>query len=172
MKRLNPSTGLPFKKGDVREDGRVFINYKLTRLKHDGLFEERWATEKAFSIDSIARKQACKNLQARNMSTKDGHMKQILKGVRQRAKQHNIPFNLTLEYLKTLPSDTCPALGLSLNWGIRTQHTTAQSPSLDKINPIMGYTIGNVQWLSHKANAMKQNATPSQLKQFAQWILL
>lgn len=171
MKRLNPSTGLPFKKGDVREDGRIFINYKTTRLKHDGLFGERWATEKAFSIDSIARKQAGKNLQARNMSTKDGHMKQILKGVKQRAKQQGIPFNLTLEYLKTLPSDICPALGLTLNWSVRSQHTTAQSPSLDKIDPVAGYMIGNVQWLSHKANAMKQDASPQQLRQFAEWIL-
>ena len=40
MKRLNPKTGLPFKRGDLREDGRVFKGYKTTKTKHDGYYIE------------------------------------------------------------------------------------------------------------------------------------
>jgi hypothetical protein len=41
MKRLNPTTKEPFKRGDVREDGYVFFNY-TTKIKSDGFFMERW----------------------------------------------------------------------------------------------------------------------------------
>lgn len=41
MKRLNPETNSPFKRGDTRADGYVFFNY-TTRLKNDGYFGERW----------------------------------------------------------------------------------------------------------------------------------
>lgn len=41
MKRLNPNTNEPFKRGDAREDGFVFFNY-TTKIKADGYFLERW----------------------------------------------------------------------------------------------------------------------------------
>lgn len=41
MKRLNPNTNQPFKRGDVREDGYVFFNY-TSKLKSNGFFQERW----------------------------------------------------------------------------------------------------------------------------------
>lgn len=54
MKRLNPHTNQPFKRGDVREDGYVFFNY-TTKVKSDGFFMERWlsaeASEKAKQKD-------------------------------------------------------------------------------------------------------------------------
>jgi hypothetical protein len=54
MKRLNPTTNQPFRRGDVREDGYVFFNY-TTKMKSDGFFMERWlsvdASEKAKQKD-------------------------------------------------------------------------------------------------------------------------
>tara|TARA_A200000113_G_scaffold166126_1_gene150756 strand:+ start:594 stop:878 length:285 start_codon:yes stop_codon:yes gene_type:complete len=41
MKRLNPSTGKAFVKGDVREDGYIFGHYAQT-IKKDGYFIEQW----------------------------------------------------------------------------------------------------------------------------------
>lgn len=41
MKRLNPKTNQPFKRGDVREDGKVFYNY-TNSVKTNGYFVERW----------------------------------------------------------------------------------------------------------------------------------
>jgi hypothetical protein len=41
MKRNNPATNQPFKRGDVREDGFVFYNY-TNKLKSTGFFMERW----------------------------------------------------------------------------------------------------------------------------------
>jgi UDP-N-acetylenolpyruvoylglucosamine reductase len=44
------------------------------------------------------------------------------------------------------------------------------SPSIDKIVPEKGYIDGNVQVISLKANVMKNNATPDDLRRFAAWI--
>lgn len=41
MKRNNPETNQPFKRGDVREDGFVFFNY-TNQIKSTGFFMERW----------------------------------------------------------------------------------------------------------------------------------
>ena len=42
MKRINPKTGEPFKRGDVREDGYVFYTYQKSIIKSDGYFKECW----------------------------------------------------------------------------------------------------------------------------------
>lgn len=44
MKRINPKTGFPFKRGDVREDGKVFYSYNTKYLKRNGFFKERWTS--------------------------------------------------------------------------------------------------------------------------------
>ena len=46
MKRLNPKTNQPFKRGDVREDGKVFYNY-TNSVKTNGFFVERWLSVSA-----------------------------------------------------------------------------------------------------------------------------
>ena len=53
MKRLNPETNNPFKKGDVREDGYVFRHYKLWALKKDGMFGETWYRPSKFKNHKI-----------------------------------------------------------------------------------------------------------------------
>jgi hypothetical protein len=48
MKRINPNTQKPFKRGDVRKDGFVFYNY-TSKVKADGFFLERWLSPDALS---------------------------------------------------------------------------------------------------------------------------
>ena len=61
MKRINPSTEKPFKRGDVREDQFVFFAYTKI-VKSDGFFKEIWlrpeVSEKVKLHDKQRKKQA------------------------------------------------------------------------------------------------------------------
>ena len=48
VKRLNPATGKPFRKGDTREDGYRFAVYIKKRKKPDGYFVEQWLNQESF----------------------------------------------------------------------------------------------------------------------------
>mgnify|MGYP001565496514 CR=1 FL=1 len=83
-----------------------------------------------------------------------------------RAKNKNLPFNITLDDIK-IP-DICPLLNIPLMrkpYGERTGFHM-NSPSLDRIQPKLGYTKGNVMVISMKANAMKYSATLDELEIF------
>lgn len=83
----------------------------------------------------------------------------LLSHARRRARAKGIPFNLTLADIH-IPK-YCPALGIELrvNEGV----VAANSPSLDRIIPALGYVRGNVIVVSHLANAVKSYATVEQL---------
>jgi len=51
MKRINPTTGNFFIRGDVRQDGFIFQNYNLKRIKKNGTFWERWLSPKSFETN-------------------------------------------------------------------------------------------------------------------------
>ena len=53
MKRRNPKTNLPFKYGDVREDGYMFCDYVTTKIKKDGFFSERWLNPISFKNENL-----------------------------------------------------------------------------------------------------------------------
>ena len=42
MKRPNPETGMPFERGDVREDGYIFYQYFHTKKNKTGFYGESW----------------------------------------------------------------------------------------------------------------------------------
>ena len=80
-----------------------------------------------------------------------------------RAKQKNLPFNLSTEYLKEIwPEDNkCPALGITMRKGDFC--VTDHSPTLDRIIPKLGYIKGNVQVVSALANRIMSDATVNQV---------
>lgn len=95
--------------------------------------------------------------------------KQLLRSARHRAKERNIPFDISDADLP-IPI-VCPILNISLKVNIcRGNGGRGDSYSLDRIDPTKGYTKGTVQVISHKANKMKSNATREELLAFAEWI--
>ena len=107
---------------------------------------------------------------AKLMSTKEGHIKYLYAALKYRTNKRNIPLDVSIEYLISIATDNCPVFNTPLSWCERKGRITANSPSLDRINPEKGYVEGNLQWLSNMANTMKQNATLEQLNQFADWV--
>ena len=65
MKRLNPATGKPFKRGDVREDGYVFREYSK-KTKKGKFFCEVWSDP-----EKVKQRQICKKQQYYNNIEKE-----------------------------------------------------------------------------------------------------
>jgi hypothetical protein len=83
-----------------------------------------------------------------------------------RAKNKSLPFNIEIE--DVLIPEKCPLLEIPLfrkPYGERTGFHM-NSPSLDRIQPELGYTKGNVMVISMKANAMKYSANLNELETF------
>jgi hypothetical protein len=89
-------------------------------------------------------------------------LQRIKQGAKARARNQNIPFDLTIEYLESLVVSHCPITQEPLDWERRqvvNGHFTQNSPSLDKIIPALGYVPGNCAFLSHRGNSIKSNGT-------------
>lgn len=56
----------------------------------------------------------------------------------------------------------CPVLGIPLIMGTRLAKDN--SPSLDRVNPALGYVKGNVYVISWRANRLKSDATLDEVK--------
>lgn len=69
---------------------------------------------------------------------------------RRRALRHGIDFDLPKSAI-VIP-DRCPVLGIHL--AVSGQRS-ATSPSLDRIEPTLGYVVGNVRVISDRANRIK-----------------
>ena len=134
-KRCDPMTGQPFYLGYQNDTGRYFKDYDPTkRLEYNGhtyiaevwLNREQWVRHK---------------------------MNQHANSARQRSVFHNVPYNIDAEYLYNIfpKNGLCPALGFEMIWG----NPIWNSPSLDRINPPLGYVEDNLVFISHKANAIK-----------------
>lgn len=84
----------------------------------------------------------------------------MLKHCANRAKDAGLPFNLEIQDI-VIPA-RCPVLGIELRPAKgRPDHN---SPSLDKIIPSLGYVRGNVRVISWRANLLKNNGTPAELR--------
>lgn len=88
-----------------------------------------------------------------------------LNAIRCRAKQSNLPFNLTLEDL-TIP-EVCPVLNIPINktWGYADQDENKDScPSIDRVIPSFGYVKHNIRIISGRANRIKTDSTVEEIK--------
>lgn len=88
---------------------------------------------------------------------------------RSRAKTKNLPFDIAKEDL-VFP-EFCPILGIKLSHAHGSYANKDNSPSIDRKIPELGYTKENTWIISNKANTMKNNASPEELKKFAEWVM-
>lgn len=77
------------------------------------------------------------------------------------SKHPDVPFTITAADLGELP-DTCPVLGIPLYFGDGV--VGPNSPTIDRIDPALGYVPGNVMVISHRANTIKHNATIEEIE--------
>lgn len=84
----------------------------------------------------------------------------MLNSAKGRAKKDGLPFALTEEDI--IIPDICPLLKIPLFRG--DGKPIANSPSLDRIIPHLGYVAGNVWVISYRANSIKNDATIVELE--------
>jgi hypothetical protein len=92
--------------------------------------------------------------------------KRLLVSARNRAKEKGLPFNITATDI--VVSKRCPVFGVLLKKGKGAPGPN--SPTLDKILPLLGYVRGNIAVLSHRANRIKNDATYEELFRVARWV--
>jgi hypothetical protein len=145
VKRLNHKTGKPFVRGEIRHDGLRFAGYDKGVLK-SGYFKERW-------VDPVR-----------------ANLVVCLSDCRKTARKHSLPFDIDLEYLYSIMTDKCPIFKTPFIWDrYGDGYNTDWVPSLDKFYPELGYTKGNVTFISLRANRIKSNATEAELYLVADW---
>ena len=90
---------------------------------------------------------------------------------RSECKRKGIPFNLTYTYLETLWTGICPIFNCKINYNHKGKgsHHLNQA-HLDRIEPHKGYTIGNVCWISGRANRIKYDATVEEIENILDYL--
>ena len=98
------------------------------------------------------------------------NIREVRRGAKGRARKNNIPFNVSVEYLKDIfPADhLCPVFNCQMSF---CNSDKWRSASIDRIDPEIGYVEGNVQWISVKANTIKNNAHPYELLRLANFMV-
>ena len=135
MKRLNPATGLPFKYGDIREDGYFFNNYQTSmQLRKNGTFYEVW------------NKKNPNDRSNERYATEEGRSHKLISRAKKRAIEKNIEINISFDKVKkALDNGICELTGLPFDFNPteKTQYNP-YAPSIDRIDSQKGYVDCNI----------------------------
>lgn len=92
----------------------------------------------------------------------ENKLRSLIYKARQRAKERGIEFSISANDFQE--TTHCPLLGIELSFS-NTRRNKSSSPSIDRIDPAIGYVPGNVWIVSARANQIKNDATIEELEQ-------
>jgi hypothetical protein len=92
-----------------------------------------------------------------------------LSTARRRARRYTIPFGITLADVLGKATDRCPALGTVLDYSRGRLVLQADSATIDRVIPALGYVPENVVVVSAKANSCKGRCEPHEIMAVARW---
>ncbi len=138
------TTSTLFKRGDVREDGFIFVKYRKRGDRTSPVF----TSPKAFHRQNLAH---------------------CVVNARVRAAEAKVPFEITADYLEQIfPDDSlCPVFQTPMSWG--TMAERANAPTIDRIIPAKGYVEGNIVFVSYRANRIKNDSNIHELKMLVEF---
>ena len=116
----------------------------------------KYQSDNAEKVRDCNRSYVTKNLQ-----------QHLWKSAKKRACEKGVPFSISVEDV-AIP-DVCPVLGIKLERG--RGRPVAGSPSIDRIKPHLGYVVGNISVISHRANRIKNDADATELLAVACWLI-
>ena len=91
--------------------------------------------------------------------------------MKKRSKRNNIICEITRNDLMQIAPKICQIFNVELLYD-NQQTTKDNSPSVDRLDNSKGYTIDNINVISHKANRIKSNATIEDLIKVRDWLYL
>lgn len=154
----------------ICKETKLITEFIADKHKQDGYRNQCKACRRARQKETYEDRKDGQNKRLRTFrSTIKGATHVSYHACMRRAKKEGIPFSVTLEYLRGLyekQDGKCAMTGVTLvvNGGWN-------SPSLDKMDPKLGYVEGNVQWLTKKMNTVKQDFTVEEFKELCKTIL-
>ena len=84
----------------------------------------------------------------------------------------SIPYNLDAEFLESIWTGNCAITGHSIQYGKKGSGSHHKDHAhLDRFNPDLGYTKGNVAWVSGRINRIKYNATIQELSDILNYMI-
>ena len=86
----------------------------------------------------------------------------IWESAKKRAKKDHIPFTLSPKDIPDIPLK-CPVLGINIVANTKSGPIDS-SPSIDRIQPELGYVLGNVRIICNRANRLRSDASIEELK--------
>lgn len=92
--------------------------------------------------------------------------REMLRAAKNRARKKNIECTLVLEDILALAKQPrCPITRKPFDWKKDTalHSSSPDAPTLDRIDPLLGYTPDNVWIISARMNRIKNDATPREL---------
>lgn len=111
---------------------------------------------------------SCRKIESRLKYVQDP-FKSLIRCKRCESKKKEIPFNLDIDYLRSIWTGICPIFNIPIEIGVEGcgSHRSAQ---LDRVIPELGYIKGNVNYISGRANRIKYDASLAELKQIVYWL--
>jgi hypothetical protein len=153
MKQINPNTGVPFKRGDMREDGLLFIQYLTTQKNEQGYFKLKFGPKswiEKSNKTATAWQKANKDIHnKRNLEQRYASPRQravsMLTGARNRANKKGFECSLTkIWIIHKLENGFCELSGIPFDFSRPTKSNfNPLSPSIDRIDSKKGYTFDN-----------------------------
>lgn len=133
----------------ILKDKTAYNNGSICKECYNKKRRDRYKNGEAAKIAESKRKWRKKNPQS-----------VLVTWAKSRAKKKNLDFNITPEDI--IIPDICPILGIKLENG--NGCLIDSSPTIDRINPALGYVKGNIEVISYRANRIKNDATLDELK--------
>ena len=97
----------------------------------------------------------------------------LVERAKQRAKRDNLPFDLTIEWLRAMVVSHCPITLQPIDWTkeqVVNGNAGPNSPSIDKVKPELGYVQSNCAIVSFRGNAIKSNGTIDEHRRVVQYM--
>lgn len=163
-KKYNRKLSKIHNKNKIEELGFTFVNNNLNNLKTKQLFICHCGNKFYVMPDSLLRNhtKSCgclKNLSGVDANRWNGYQEISLSywhNIKNGAKNRNLEFNITLEYIWELflkQNRKCTLSNIKLTLGSRK----TQTASLDRIDSSKGYIEDNIQWIHKMLNIIKMD---------------